>query len=106
MKYYKVIYALGSNNERIYPSRIKEAVWNTTQYHFSDNVMIGGTDSKIKADGMEVIELTEDEASSLIEEFKKNHPKISEKELLLLAEIRDEFRPARTMKSSKKRSKR
>jgi len=84
MRYYRVIYRLGENNERIYPSSIKEAVWNMTQYHFTDNVMIGGTEKKVEADGVEVVELTEEMGLSQIEEFKNSYPKIPEEDLPLL----------------------
>lgn len=104
MNYYKVIYAVGSNNERIYPSSIKEAVWNTAQYHFTDNVMIGGTDDKVDSDGVEVIELTEDEALSSIEEFKKSYPEFTEEELPFLPKKKDELKSARAKSSMKKRS--
>ena len=104
MKYYKVIYKIGNNNVYVYPSGVKGATWNIAEYHFTDNVMIGKTDSDVKADGVDVIKLTEKEASSLIEEFKKSYPEIDEEEEPLLPE-----RPARTKsvrtKSSVKKSK-
>jgi hypothetical protein len=84
MKYYKVIYKLGSNNEYIYPLSVKGVVWNLAQYHFEEHLMIGRTDSEVDADGVEVVELTEEEALSLVEEFKKSYPKILEEELLFL----------------------
>jgi len=71
MKYYKVIYKIRKNNDFIYPSSIKRVVWNITQYHFRENVMIGGTESKVEAKGANVEEVTEVEALSLIDEFKK-----------------------------------
>ena len=84
MKYYKVIYKLGSNNEYIYPSSVEGVVWNLAQYRFKEHLMIGRTDGEIKADGIEVVELTEEEALSLVEEFKKSYPEIPDEELSLL----------------------
>ncbi len=81
MKYYNVIYKFGVNNEYIYPSSVEGVVWNIAQYHFTENVMIGRTDSEVEADGVEVVELSEEEALSLIEEFKKSYPEIPEEEL-------------------------
>ena len=81
MKYYKVIYKLGTNNEYIYPSGIEGVVWNLTQYHFKEKVMIGRTDSEVEAEGVEVVELTGEEALSMIDEFKKSYPEIPEGEL-------------------------
>ena len=64
-----MIYRVGNNNVYVYPFGVKGAIWNIAEYHFMDNVMIGKIDSDVKADGVDVIELTEMEASSLIEEF-------------------------------------
>lgn len=104
MKYYRVVYRIGENNERIYPSSIKGAVWNIAQYHFTDNVMIGGTESKVEAEGEDVVELTEKKALSQIEEFKNSYPEVSEEELPFLPERKDEPKPARTISSKKKPS--
>ena len=80
MKYYKVIYKIGANKELVYPFSCKGVVWNLAQYHYTENVMIGRTESEVEADGVEVVELTEEEALSLIEEFKKSYPEIPEEE--------------------------
>ncbi len=80
MKYYKVVYQIGRNNEYIYPSGVKGAVWNEAQYHYTDKMMIGRTESPVQADGSEVVELTEPEALSLIKEFKESYPPKSEEE--------------------------
>ena len=101
MKYYKVIYKLGANNEHIYPSSINGIVWNLAQYHFTEYVMIGRTDSEVEADGVEVVELTEEEALSLIEEFEKSYPEIAEEELPFLPERKEKTKTTRT-KSSRK----
>lgn len=90
MKYFKVIYKLGANNSLQYPSGIKNAVWNIVQYHHTENIMVGGTDSIVEADGVEVIELNENEALSLIEEFKKSYPEIKEEDLPFLLGTEDE----------------
>ena len=86
MKYYKVIYKIGNNNVYVYPSGVKAAVWNIAEYHFTDHVMIGKTDGDVKADGVDVIELTKKEALSLIEQFKKSDPENEEEEEPLLPE--------------------
>jgi topoisomerase IA-like protein len=96
MKYYKVMYKLGANKELVYPSSIKRVVWNLAQYHFTEYVMIGRTDSEVEADGVEVVELTEEEALSMIEEFKKSYPKIAEEELPFLPERNEETETTRT----------
>jgi len=101
MKYYKVMYKLGANNEHVYPSSIEGVVWNLAQYHFKDYVMIGRTDSEVEADGVEVIELTEQEALSMIDEFKKSYPEIAEEELPFMPERKKETKTTRT-KSSRK----
>ena len=89
MKYYKVIYKLGANNEHVYPSSIEGVVWNLAQYHFTEYVMIGRTDSEVEADGVEVAELTDEGALSLIDEFKKSYPEIAEEELPFLPEKKE-----------------
>ena len=101
MKYYKVMYKLGANKEYIYPSSIKSVVWNLAQYHFTENVMVGRTDSEVEADGVEVVELTEAEALSVIDEFKKSYPEIPEEELPFLPERKEKTEATRT-KSSRK----
>ena len=78
MKYYKVIYKIGENTEYIYPPSIKEVIWTIVQYHYKDNVMIGGTDKSVEEDGVDVTELPKDEALSLIEDYKKSFPEIKE----------------------------
>ncbi len=103
MKYYKVIYKVGRNNEREYPSGIKGAVWNIAQYHFKDNIMIGGTESRIDADGVEVVELTREEALSQIEEFKNSYPENPEEEMPFFQERKEGPKPSRTGGSKKKR---
>ncbi len=89
MRYYKVIYELGTNKEYIYPPCTERVVWNLAQYHFTEHKMIGITNSEVEADGVEVVELTEKEASSLIEEFKKSYSETPEEEPTSLPE-RDE----------------
>jgi hypothetical protein len=85
----------------LYPSGIKRVVWNLAQYHFKDYVMIGRTDSEVEADGVEVVELTEAEALSVIEKFKKSYPEIAEEELPFLPGRKEETKATRT-KSSRK----
>ena len=58
--------------------------------------MIGRTDSEVEADGVEVVELTEEEALSLIDEFKKSYPEIAEEELPLLPERKEKTESTRT----------
>lgn len=103
MKYYKVIYKIGKNSEYIYPLCTKGAIWNILQYHFTDNIMIGGTESRIKAEGSEVVELSEEEGLSQIEEFKKSYPEIQEGELPSLPGKKEEIKHSRTISSKKKR---
>jgi len=91
MKYYKVMYKLGANKEYIYPSSVTGVVWNLAQYHFTEKSMIGRTDSEVEADGVEVVELIEEEALSLIDEFKKSYPEISEEELTFLPKRKEEI---------------
>ncbi len=82
MRYYKVLYKIGDLNQRIYPVGVDGVVWSMTQDHYSDNVMIAGTDGKAQVDGETVIELSEQNALALIEEFKKTYPKLREEDLL------------------------
>ena len=63
--------------------------------------MIGRADSEVEADGVEVVELTETEALSVIEEFKKSYPEIAEEKLPFLPEREEETKATRT-KSSRK----
>lgn len=105
MKYYKILYRIGKNSEYIYPPNTKGAIWNLSQYNLNDNVMIGGTDTNIEADGSEVVELSKKEALSQIEEFKKSYPEIQEEELPAFPGIKEEPTPARTAKAKKKGSK-
>ena len=84
MKYYKVIYRTGKNNEHSYPPSIKGIVWNLTQNHYQERVMIGGTDDDVVADGKKVIKLTKKAALPLIEEFKKSYPEVKEDDLPFL----------------------
>ena len=63
--------------------------------------MIGRTDSEVEADGVEVVELTEAEALSMIDEFKKSYPEIAEEELAFMPERKKETKTTRT-KSSRK----
>ena len=78
MRYYKITYEIGVNNERVYPRAVGGVVWRVTQDHHAENVMVGGTESQIEADGELVTELAEEEASALIEEFKKSYPEAPE----------------------------
>jgi hypothetical protein len=77
MRYYKIFIKKGTDDQYIYPSSTRSAVWKIAQYHYSDMVMIGGTDTQVRADGKEVVELAEKEALSMIEQLKKSHPKPS-----------------------------
>lgn len=81
MSYYKLIYNLGANNAYIYPSSVRGVVWTLAQYHYTERVMVGKTEHPVAADGVEVIELSEADALTLIEEFKQSYPKVSEKDM-------------------------
>jgi hypothetical protein len=74
MNYYKTLYTLDEYNNRVYPGATKGVVWNLTQDHFSEKVMIGATESAIPADGTSIVELAETDARSLIEEYKATYP--------------------------------
>lgn len=74
MKYFKISYTHDKNNERVYPKKTKGVVWTLTQDHFEEKLMVGATDDKLEADGKNIVELTEKEAKSLIEEYKATHP--------------------------------
>ena len=82
MRYYKVLYEIGHLNQRIYPVGVEGVVWSMTQDHYSENVMVASTDGQAQADGKTVVELSEQDALALIEEFKKTYPKLREKDLL------------------------
>ncbi len=84
MKYYKVNYQPGKNNEHIYPPAVRGVVWNLTQYHYKEKVMIGGTEDAVKADEKTVFKLTKKAAIPLIEEYKKSYPKPKKGDMALL----------------------
>ena len=96
MKYYNVIYELGTNNEYIYPPCTERVIWSLAQYHFTENRMIGRTDSEVEADGVEVVELTEEEASSLIDEFKKSYSETPEEKPIYLLDREGNAETAQT----------
>lgn len=89
MKYYRVEYRMGKRNEHALPDAVREVVWKVTQNHFADQVMIGGTDSKVTADGKGVVELAEKEALQLIEKFKKSFPSVTADDLVPSAEVKE-----------------
>lgn len=74
MNYYKILYTLDENNNRVYSGATKDVVWTLTQDHFSETAMIGATESAIKEDGTSIVELTETDARSLIDEYKATYP--------------------------------
>lgn len=90
------MFKISKNKDIIYPSSIKRVVWNITQYHFSENVMIGGTESKVETKGADVVELTEVEALSLIDKFKNTYPKIPKEDLSFLPLKKEGLNPSRT----------
>ena len=55
-----------------------------TQDHYTENVMIGGTESQVDANGESVTELTEEEASALIKELRQSYPETPEASIFLL----------------------
>ena len=75
MKYYKVKYKTGKNNEHIYPPAVKGVVWNLIQNHYREKVLIGSTEDAVQADEKTVFKLTKKAAIPLIEEFKQSYPK-------------------------------
>jgi len=79
MKYYKVNYKIGKTGDYAYPGSVANVIWNVTQYHGKNKVMIGGTDSDLKADGKQVAALTEKDALRLIEEYRKSYPERADK---------------------------
>ncbi len=83
MKYYQVKYKTEKKGDLVYPASVNQVVWERTQNHFSEDAMIGGTNSKIEADGKSVIELKKEDAEKLIEEYKKSFPKIKDENLKL-----------------------
>ena len=84
MKYYKVLFKTGKNNEYIYPAGVKGAVWNIMQNHFSEKMMVGGTESEVVADGKAVITLTKTKAETLMKEFRESYPAPKDDEMTAL----------------------
>lgn len=103
MIYYKFSYKI-NNNERIYPPIIQGIIWRISYYHYTEKSVIGGTEQEIVTEGPEVIRLSDDEALSLIEEFKKSYPQISEEKLPFpLKEIAKATSVSATPKRSRKK---
>jgi hypothetical protein len=75
MAFYLVYYSLGANKDYSYPKSIAGVVWKLTMYHFTDHVMVGETDDKVKTDGKHVISLTPKDAKNLIKKYEASYPK-------------------------------
>lgn len=78
MAHYLVRYSIGANNEYLYPESVAGVVWKSTVYHFTDHVMVGETDAKIKADGKQVVALTPNTAKIQIKKYQSSYPKSEE----------------------------
>ena len=75
MPYYQLFFTKNKNNKFIYPSSVQNVVWNMTVYHYTENKMIGRTDSTLKTQKGSLVELSEEEANKLIAEYEKSYPK-------------------------------
>jgi len=82
MRYYKVLYSIGDFNQRIYPAGVNGVVWSITQDHYSDHIMVAGTQGQSQPNGDSVTELSEQDALALIKEFKETYPKLREEDVL------------------------
>ena len=75
MAYYLVHYLLGANKEYVYPKSMEGVVWKSAVYHFTEHVMVGETDEKVKADGKHINALTPTQAKELIKKCQASYPK-------------------------------
>jgi hypothetical protein len=75
MNYYKISYSTNDKNERVYPNKMKGAVFSMTQDHASEQVMVAATQSNLEEDGQGIVALTPDDAETLIKEFQDSFPK-------------------------------
>ena len=75
MAHYRVSYSIGVNNTYNYPQSVKDVVWKSAVYNYTEQVMVGETDDKVEADGKQVIALTSDKAKRLISEYQSSYPK-------------------------------
>ena len=75
MTHYLVHYSLGKDNEYVYPQSVIGVVWKSTIYHYTERVMIGETDDKVKADRKKVIALKPKESKKLVEKYNASYPK-------------------------------
>jgi glycerol-3-phosphate dehydrogenase len=85
MAYYLIRYSLDDNNAYIYPESIAGVAWKTVVYNYTDQVMVGETDTSVKTDEKQVTYLTPDEAQKLMEEYQANYPKPENRQADLLA---------------------
>ena len=76
MPFYVVRYAVSKKHEYVYPRSIANVVWKLAVYHYKERVMIGETDSRVKADGKEVVSVERKEAQRLIGQFRASYPRI------------------------------
>ena len=95
MAHYMVRYLRGTNNNYVYPESVVGVVWKSAVYHYTDQVMVGETNTTIETDGKQVTNLTADDANKLIEEYQSSYPKSPD---LVVAEPprlsrRDDARP-------------
>ena len=80
MKFYKVGYELGPNGQYVYPESTKGVTWRNVHYHNSEHQIIGETESQLVVDGSQVVELTKEDAVTLIKKFKESFPPPPEEE--------------------------
>ena len=83
MKFYQVRFKTEKKGDLVYPDSLNQVVWERTQNHFREDEMVGGTNSKIEADGKNVIELKEKEAEKLMEKYKQSFPKFKDEKVTL-----------------------
>ena len=75
MAHYLVRYSLGENNTYVYPESVTGVVWKSAIYHYTEQVMVGETDTTLEAQGKQVTSLTLEEAKKLMEEYQASYPK-------------------------------
>lgn len=75
MNHYKITYSINTNNERVYPPKMKGVVFAITQDHPTEHFMVAGTEAKMVEDGKSIIALTPEAAEALIKELRDAFPK-------------------------------
>ena len=78
MAYYLVHYAVGAENQYVYPESVAGVVWKSAVYHYADPLMVGETEQTVAADGKDVVALTPAEFKKQVKTLQASFPKLKE----------------------------